>query len=113
VSIRDLDEYAQKQWENILFYMVGSTVGLASAKVLGQDVGEGTKSLLKIGEFVRIMNGKITITKQGFTFVLQETNAQVWSLLIVYLRNSPTVSTCTIGGCRMERIANPCTARHV
>lgn len=92
VTIEELDEYAKKQWENILFYMVGSTVGLATSGALGQDVGEGTKTLLKIGEFVKPARGGVSITRAGFTFVLQETNAQVWSLLIVYLRNSPQVS---------------------
>ena len=91
VSVSFLDDYARKQWENILFYMVGSTVGLATSGSLGQDVGEGTKALLKLGEFVKVMGNRVTITSQGFTFVLQETNAQVWSLLIVYLKNSPQV----------------------
>ncbi|KAF2660491.1 transcription factor Tfb2 [Lophiostoma macrostomum CBS 122681] len=89
VTVAFLDEYARKQWENILYYMVGSTVGFATAGALGQDVGEGTKALLKMGEFVKVNNGRVSITRAGFTFVLQETNAQVWSLLIVYLRNSP------------------------
>jgi transcription initiation factor TFIIH subunit 4 len=91
VTVAFLDEYARRQWENILYYMVGSTVGFATAGALGQDVGEGTKALLKMGEFVKVNNGRVSITRAGFTFVLQETNAQVWSLLIVYLRNSPQV----------------------
>ncbi|KAF2178883.1 transcription factor Tfb2 [Zopfia rhizophila CBS 207.26] len=83
-----LDEYARKQWENILFYMVGSTVGLADSNALGRDVGEGTKALLKAGDFVRIAHGRVHITRTGFEFVLQEVNAQVWSLLIVYLKHA-------------------------
>jgi transcription initiation factor TFIIH subunit 4 len=97
VSIAFLDEYARKQWENILFYMVGSTVGLSSSGALGQDIGNGTKELLKMGEFVKVYNSRVSITRQGFTFVLQETNAQVWSLLIVYLRNSPALGTSNVG----------------
>lgn len=31
------------------------------------------------------------ITKEGFEFVLQEANTQVWSLLIVYLTTSEDV----------------------
>ncbi|KAF2473156.1 RNA polymerase II transcription factor B subunit 2 [Lindgomyces ingoldianus] len=89
VSTDFLDDYAQKQWENMLFYMVGSTVGLAATNALGQDVGEGTKTLLRVGDFVKVTHGRVTITRTGFTFVLQEANAQVWSLLIVYLNYAP------------------------
>jgi transcription initiation factor TFIIH subunit 4 len=89
VSIRFLDDYAQRQWENILFYMVGSTVGFGSS--VSQDVGKGTKSLLEAGDFVRMSHGKMSITRTGFTFVLQDTNAQVWSLLIEYLRHANQV----------------------
>ncbi|KAF2280150.1 RNA polymerase II transcription factor B subunit 2 [Westerdykella ornata] len=88
VDVAFLDDYARKQWENILFYMVGSTVGLATSGALGQDVGTGTKQLLKMGDFVKVVNGRVNITQAGFSFVLQDTNAQVWSLLIVYLRNA-------------------------
>jgi transcription initiation factor TFIIH subunit 4 len=90
-----LDEYARKKWESILFYMVGSTVGLTGSALgqnMGKDIGDGTKTLLKIGEFVKTVGGRVSITKEGFSFLLQETNAQVWSLLIVYLKNSPQVS---------------------
>jgi transcription initiation factor TFIIH subunit 4 len=73
--------------------MVGSTVGLTAGLNMGKDIGDGTKTLLKIGEFVKTMGGRVSITKAGFSFLLQETNAQVWSLLIVYLKNSPQVIT--------------------
>lgn len=89
VSVQFLDEYAQKQWENILFYMVGSTVGFGGS--VSQEVGKGTKSLLEAGDFVRMSHGKMSITRTGFTFVLQDTNAQVWSLLIEYLRHASQV----------------------
>ncbi|KAF2000106.1 transcription factor Tfb2 [Amniculicola lignicola CBS 123094] len=89
VDTEFLDAYARKQWENILFYMVGSTVGLASSAQLSQDIGLGTKKLLEMGNFVQVRSGRVSITREGFTFVLQETNAQVWSLLIVYLRHTP------------------------
>lgn len=84
VSIAFLDEYARKQWENILFYMVGTTVGFKGS--VSQDVGKGTKSLLEAGDYVRMSHGQLSITRTGFTFVLQDTNAQVWSLLIEYLK---------------------------
>lgn len=93
MDIAFLDRYAQKQWESILFYMVGSTAGLANADSFGSSVGEGTKTLLRNGEFVRVGHGRVHITRTGFTFVLQEVNAQVWSLLIVYLKHAPSVSS--------------------
>lgn len=92
VDIPFLDRYAQKQWESILFYMVGSTAGLANADSFGSGVGEGTKQLLRNAEFVRVAHGRVHITRPGFTFVLQEVNAQVWSLLIVYLKHAPSLN---------------------
>ncbi|PSN67335.1 transcription factor Tfb2 [Corynespora cassiicola Philippines] len=88
VSISFLDEYARKQWESILFYMVGSTVGLAMADI---DVAKGTKKLLSDGGYVHFSHGKVQITSAGFAFVLKETNAQVWSLLVAYLRAASTL----------------------
>lgn len=86
VSIEFLDGYAQRQWENILFYLVGNTVGFTNQG--GEDVGKGTKTLLQLAGFYNY--GRIT--QEGFTFVLRDTNAQVWSLLVAYLRNAPAVS---------------------
>ncbi|KAF2115979.1 RNA polymerase II transcription factor-like protein B subunit 2 [Lophiotrema nucula] len=92
VTVHFLEQYATKQWENILFYMVGSTVGLAGGgEGVGGEVGEGTKALLKMGEFIHIAGRNVRITKKGFEFVLRDTNAQVWSLLIVYLQNAPAL----------------------
>jgi len=85
VSIDFLDDYSQRQWENILFYLVGGTVGFRNAG--GQDIGSGTKSLLQLAGFWN----RSQITQEGFTFVLRDTNAQVWSLLVAYLRNAPQV----------------------
>jgi len=93
IDIAFLDEYARKQWESILYYMVGSTAGLTNAGSLGSGVSEGTKTLLRNGEFVRVVHGAVHITKTGFSFVLQEVNGQVWSLLIVYLKHAPQVHT--------------------
>jgi len=46
---------------------------------------------LEIGEFVTRAR-TAEITQAGFEFLLQEVNAQVWSLLIVYLDNAEAVS---------------------
>lgn len=83
VDVKTLDDHARRQWEDILYYMVGST----TVGVEGQShISDATKSLLELGNFVD-KRGRITQT--GFTFLLQEVNAQVWSLLIVYLNRAP------------------------
>jgi transcription initiation factor TFIIH subunit 4 len=89
MSVEDLDAWARGQWESILYYMVGSTG--AGVNMSGAKIALGTKELLKIGQFVTVKGEKATITKEGFTFLLQEANAQVWTLLIVYLENSAAV----------------------
>ncbi|EME77221.1 uncharacterized protein MYCFIDRAFT_146475 [Pseudocercospora fijiensis CIRAD86] len=89
VTIEFLDTFARKQWETILYYVVGSANSALSG---GMDVHNSTKKLLENGEFVQMQNGgrQRFITTDGFTFLLQDVNAQIWSLLIVYLQTSET-----------------------
>lgn len=88
VSIEALDEIARAKWETILQYMVGST---GTALGVGSEITTGTKTLLEVGQFIEMRGGRPSITQGGFSFLLQEVNAQVWSLLIVYLENSHRV----------------------
>lgn len=92
VSIDFLNEYARSQWEAILYYLVSGAAGLSRDDTVRAEVGPGTKKLLHAGDLVRTVHGSPRITKDGFSFVLQETNAQVWSLLIVYLKMVNDVS---------------------
>jgi transcription initiation factor TFIIH subunit 4 len=85
LGIDFLDQHARTQWEGILFFMVSGAAGFAPGSVK-MDVGPGTKKLLHAGSLIRNVHGTGQITKDGFTFVLQETNAQVWNLLIIYLK---------------------------
>jgi len=85
VSVEFLDTLARRQWEAILYYVVGSANTKLSSDV---DISAGTKRLLHNGMFVVTKNRETRITKQGFEFLLQEINAQVWTLLIVYLEVS-------------------------
>lgn len=90
VSVEFLDAFARRQWEAILYYVVGSAnAGLAGE----QDISAGTKQLLQKGEFVVVRGRQAVITQAGFTFLLQEVNAQVWTLLVVYLQVSSDVSS--------------------
>lgn len=95
VTIAQLDEFARKQWEGVLGYMVGSTgIGLADA---GVKLSQGVKTLLQFGGLVEAKNKKVDITQDGFAFILQEVNAQAWTLLILYLENAEQV-------CELERL---------
>ncbi|EOD52920.1 putative tfiih and nucleotide excision repair factor 3 complexes subunit protein [Neofusicoccum parvum UCRNP2] len=85
VSIDRLDLFARGQWEAILHYMVGSAGSTLGG---GAEISPGTKTLLDLGHFIESRGGRATITQAGFSFLLQEVNAQVWSLLIVYLENA-------------------------
>ncbi|KAF2665664.1 RNA polymerase II transcription initiation protein [Microthyrium microscopicum] len=89
-TVEELDKWARKQWEAILYYMVGSAEREYSRE---GNISSGTRKLLEMGEFIIMRGGRADITKGGFTFLLQEANAQVWTLLIVYLENSESVSS--------------------
>ncbi|KAI9758875.1 MAG: hypothetical protein M4579_002759 [Chaenotheca gracillima] len=86
VDINFLDNFARSQWEGILHYMVGSTgVGMEGE---GEGPSHGVKQLLDIGGLVEMKGKTPEITQAGFSFLLQEVNAQVWTLLIFYLENA-------------------------
>ncbi|KJZ78586.1 hypothetical protein HIM_01977 [Hirsutella minnesotensis 3608] len=87
IDIPFLDRYARRKWEDILHYVV-SSVGFKSA---GDSSGpnKSVKELLVVGRLVdRRPNGGVGITQAGFTFLLQEANAQVWTLLLLWLEAS-------------------------
>ena len=69
VTVDFLDAYARKQWEAILYYVVGS----AKANLGGNtDISAGTRKLLSDGMYVKVMNHRASITEAGFSFLLQE-----------------------------------------
>ncbi|EDK45100.1 TFIIH basal transcription factor complex subunit 2 [Lodderomyces elongisporus NRRL YB-4239] len=79
VDLAFLDSFASQKWESILHFMVGT---------------EGTKppsksvlSLLKLGGLMEQHeeDGTLNITNTGFQFLLQDVNAQIWTLLLQYL----------------------------
>lgn len=91
VTVEYLDTFARRQWEAILYYVVGS----ANASLTGEvQIANGTRTLLEDATFVKSVGNSgrhRTITTEGFTFLLQDVNAQVWSLLIKYLEMAPSV----------------------
>ncbi|KAL8790776.1 MAG: hypothetical protein Q9213_000400 [Squamulea squamosa] len=86
VTISQLDEFARRQWEGVLGYMVGSTgIGLNDE---GANLSPSVKHLLNYGRLVEVRGRSVDITQDGFAFVLQEVNAQVWTILVLYLENA-------------------------
>lgn len=84
IDLLFLDRYARKKWEDVLHFVV-SSVGYKSIGD-GSGPNKGVKELLIAGRLVeRRPNGGLGITQAGFTFLLQEANAQVWTLLLLWL----------------------------
>lgn len=78
-STQFLDQYAADKWETILHYMVG-TPGMKAPS-------ETVLNLLIHGNLMKEeQNGDLKITNEGFQFLLQEVNVQIWALLLQYLK---------------------------
>ena len=89
VTVAQLDEFARTQWEGVLGYMVGSTgINLGGGNA---NLSPSVKHLLRYGGLVEVRGINVDITQTGFAFVLQEVNAQVWTILILYLENAEQV----------------------
>ncbi|KAL2215696.1 putative TFIIH and nucleotide excision repair factor 3 complexes subunit [Thermoascus aurantiacus ATCC 26904] len=89
VSVADLDEYARRQWEGVLGYMVGTSgIGLQREAT---NLSKGVKQLLQAGHLVEIRDRKVEITQDGFAFVLQDVNTQVWHILILYVESAEAI----------------------
>lgn len=91
VTVPALDEFARMQWEGVLGYMVGSTgIDLANE---GIALSPSVTILLQAGHLVEVRGKKVEITQDGFAFVLQEVNAQVWTMLILYIESADKVTS--------------------
>lgn len=89
VTIAGLDEYARRQWEGVLGYMVGTSgIGVQRDSV---HLSKGVKQLLQAGHLVEIRDRRVDITQDGFAFVLQDVNTQVWHILILYVENAEAI----------------------
>lgn len=80
VDLKFLDNFASNKWETILHYMVGTELSITPSK-----------SVLKLLKLGGLMEGDcdnpkdLKITNVGFQFLLQDINAQIWTLLLQYL----------------------------
>lgn len=88
VSIANLDDYARRQWEGVLGYMVG-TGGLGIQR--DANLSKGVKQLLQAGHLVEIRDRRVEITQDGFAFVLQDVGTQVWHILILYVESAEAI----------------------
>lgn len=88
VSIPDLDDYARRQWEGVLGYMVGTS---AFGQRDAVNLSKGVKQLLQAGHLVEIRDRRVDITKDGFGFVLQDVSTQVWNILILYVESAEAI----------------------
>lgn len=77
VDIAFLDNFASLKWETILHFMVGTEATATPS--------DSVLSLLKLGGLMEGPNNKLRITNSGFQFLLQDVNAQIWTLLLQYL----------------------------
>ncbi|KAL8832031.1 MAG: hypothetical protein Q9191_000524 [Dirinaria sp. TL-2023a] len=90
ISIEELDEYARRQWEGVLSYMVGSTsINLGDQQI---RLSEGVTTLLRRGGLIDIRGRQVEITQEGFAFLLEEVNAQVWAILMLYLESAEAIN---------------------
>nr|CAG4641623.1 EOG090X04KD [Eurycercus lamellatus] len=78
-DIAYLDAYAMERWECVLHFMVGSQ----QHEVISSDALQ----LLHHAGLMKKENGEsqMSITKDGFQFLLMDTSAQVWYFLLQYL----------------------------
>jgi transcription initiation factor TFIIH subunit 4 len=84
-----LDDYARAQWDGILHYVVNS--GSDSIQQGSTYPKANVRQLLELGRLVDAKKGRnpgMGITQAGFTFLLQEVNAQVWALLLLWIENA-------------------------
>ncbi|KAJ9062589.1 RNA polymerase II transcription factor B 52 kDa subunit [Entomophthora muscae] len=79
MSIERLDLFAEKRWELILHYMVGTI----SEKVPSD---KARRLLLRAGLMAKSIHGdKMKITNRGFQFLLKDKASQIWFFLLQYL----------------------------
>jgi transcription initiation factor TFIIH subunit 4 len=87
-----LDNYSRDKWEGILHYVVNSVGERSRQEAQGHGPATAVKQLLEAGDLVtkgRYSGGGIT--QAGFGFLLQEVNAQVWTLLLLWIENADKV----------------------
>lgn len=85
VTMTILDQYAADKWETILHFMVGTP--------LSKTPSDNVLNLLRHSKLMEDEGGnsRLKITNEGFQFLLQDVNAQIWTLLLQYLKMAETL----------------------
>ncbi|KAI1502196.1 RNA polymerase II transcription factor B subunit 2-like protein [Biscogniauxia marginata] len=103
IDLAFLDRYARKKWDDILHYVVNS-VGFSSSEKGSNGPKQSVKDLLLGGRLVERKGGSLSITQAGFTFLLQEANAQVWTLLLLWLEAADVLNANGASRAGMESV---------
>ncbi|CCG82938.1 Transcription factor TFIIH complex subunit Tfb2 [Taphrina deformans PYCC 5710] len=77
VDVQFLEKFCTTTWEDILHFMVGTT--------FNRQPGSSVVRLLRASSLIDDNN---RITSAGFQFLLQDGNAQIWTLILQYLETS-------------------------
>ncbi|RMZ84389.1 hypothetical protein DV738_g632, partial [Chaetothyriales sp. CBS 135597] len=96
MEIQELDDYARDRWEGILGFMVNSSEVLLPGERRPQPPSAFVIKLLQGGGLIELTGTAsrgqtttttttATVTKEGFAFVLQDINTQLWALLFLYV----------------------------
>lgn len=83
-DINFLDTYAMSRWNCLLHYMVDSNASK------GSEIEGISVDAVRIILHANLMNrneqdGSVTLTSQGFQFLLMDTQSQVWHFMLQYL----------------------------
>lgn len=82
-DIAFLDNYAMSRWRCVLHYMVGAG-GMKDQEIEGISP-DAVRILLSAKLLKQDKGGEAVITRQGFQFLLQDTQTQVWHFMLEYL----------------------------
>eukprot|EP01132_Coremiostelium_polycephalum_P007571 gene7571-9307_t len=77
-TIEELDQYSKTQWEKVLYFLSSDDDGGSSPSPLISELLLSSNLTKQNGE-------NLSITSEGFKFLLKDVYTQIWTLLIVYL----------------------------
>ncbi|KAK4166594.1 putative RNA polymerase II transcription factor B subunit 2 [Cladorrhinum sp. PSN259] len=111
IDIAFLDTWAGRIWQDILYYVVNSVPIRTDARggSSGYSAHGGPKAavreLLLMGGLVqRREGGAVQISEHGFNFLLQEANAQVWTLLLLWLEAADRSRAANQSGTNLDNV---------
>lgn len=81
--------YAWEQWENVLLYALGERDSIEMSKVMGRTTSLDLSGILVACDIIQTTeNGELSITENGFQFLLSDTHRQVWVVLQEYIKHA-------------------------